>query len=84
MPSFNFTAYPNPFDSKISILAPPDYNKAVTVKIINDLGQLITDRLMNLNFLEIDLIDYSNGKYFVVITDESGEIIDTFPVVKYN
>jgi hypothetical protein len=84
MPSFNFTAYPNPFDSKISILAPPDYNKAVTVKIINDVGQLITDRLMNLNFLEIDLIDYSNGKYFVVITDESGEIIDTFPVVKYN
>jgi hypothetical protein len=65
-------------------LAPPDYNKAVTVKIINDVGQLITDRLMNLNFLEIDLIDYSNGKYFVVITDESGEIIDTFPVVKYN
>jgi hypothetical protein len=56
----------------------------VTVKIINEIGQLITDRLMNLNFLEIDLFDYSNGKYFVVITDESGEIIDTFPVVKFN
>jgi len=81
---YNFISYPNPFDSKITIIAPPEFKSIVNVKIISELGQLIIDSLMTLNYLEIDMLNYSKGKYFIVITDESGVIIDTFPIIKYD
>jgi hypothetical protein len=81
---YNFISYPNPFDSKIAIIAPPEFKSIVNVKIISELGQLIIDSLMTLNYLEIDMFNYSKGKYFIVITDESGVIIDTFPIIKYD
>jgi hypothetical protein len=82
MTGLNFKSYPNPFDSKISVIAPSDFDKTVTLRIINELGQLIMERLMNLTYLELDLSPYSSGKYFLVVSEDSGDVIDTFTLIK--
>jgi hypothetical protein len=82
MTGLNFKSYPNPFDSKISVIAPSDFDKTVTLRIINELGQLIMERLMNLTCLELDLSPYSSGKYFLVVSEDSGDVIDTFTLIK--
>ncbi len=79
---FTFNTYPNPFSAKITIVAPSEYQKLASVKVVSETGQLVMVKIMEYNHLEIDLTQCAMGKYFVVISDESGEIIDNISIVK--
>lgn len=79
---FTFNTFPNPFSAKITVAAPSEYQKSAIVKVVSETGQLVMEKLMDSNSLEIDLTHCSMGKYFVVISDESGEIIDNISIIK--
>ena len=63
-------------------MAPSEYQKLASVKVVSETGQLVMEKIIEYNPLEIDLTHCSMGKYFVVISDESGEIIDNISIVK--
>lgn len=79
----HFTCYPNPFDTKITITSPTNFNQTVFVKIINELGSLIHEEKMDSNSLVVDLSTITIGRYHVIIANESGEIIESFSAVKF-
>ena len=79
----HFTCYPNPFDTKITITSPTNFNQTVFVKIINELGSLIHEEKMDSNSLDVDLSTITIGRYHVIIANESGEIIESFSAVKF-
>lgn len=77
-----FSAFPNPFVEKITIAAPEEFKAKAIVKVISSQGQLIADYEMNESHIDLDLTNLSVGKYFVIIYDEIGNVVDNLQVVK--
>ncbi len=74
---FEFSIFPNPTNSTLSITSSVDYN---SVKIINSIGQTIA------NFEDkpttISVADLSNGIYFIQLLDKKGTILKTEKFIK--
>lgn len=73
--------YPNPFNQLINIDL-KDINTPVNIEIINSVGQIIqSTKYENNTPLEIPATHFSNGIYFINISNEAGET-KTFKIIK--
>jgi len=78
----DFNIYPNPSNSKINIYTTGE-NNISTIRVYNNLGQLITVKNNPTTKTTINVSEYENGVYFVKIATNSNQIITKkFTVLK--
>lgn len=68
-----FKIYPNPTEGKVY------FSETVNTQVTNALGQIITDK-KNVNSL--DLTIHPTGVYFIILTDDKGQIKQRSKIVK--
>jgi beta-glucanase (GH16 family) len=74
----NIKLFPNPVKNKLTIARQENTN--ATAEIYSILGQKVYSCILNEENTTIDLADFQNGIYVVLITSEKG--INTFKVIK--
>jgi Secretion system C-terminal sorting domain len=65
--------YPNPTSNTIN------FSAQVNVQLTNAIGQIITDRK---NVTTLDLTDQSSGIYFILLTNNKGQVVQRSKIVK--
>jgi hypothetical protein len=65
----NLNIYPNPARDEVNISAS---DMLLQVKILNNMGQVVFDKMINENSLRIDTDHFVNGVYFVEVYTQSG------------
>ncbi|MCJ8292472.1 MAG: T9SS type A sorting domain-containing protein [Crocinitomicaceae bacterium] len=73
--NWSLTVSPNPTNGRttISISGAEDRTEK-QLKLVNLSGQVILERTINANNVELDLSDYEQGTYLIYITDESQSV----------
>lgn len=71
--------YPNPANNLLNLELGSLKGLNVKIELINTLGQVILERNTSLNQISIPVSNYSNGMYFVKISDGSSQ--KTFKVI---
>jgi len=69
--NFEFTIFPNPSSEKITISV-PGQNKHNWVRIYNTSGQLLIEKPMITNTMQLDLSELANGMYLLEAETEDG------------
>lgn len=75
--------YPNPTNDIVTINT-GDYAimESYSIKIINNLGEVIFESLCNQQIFQVDISSFgANGLYFIQIIDDAGQVIDTRKIV---
>ena len=73
--NFSISAIPNPTNSRTTILINGTDDQSVKqLKLVNLSGQVILERTINSNKVELDLTDYEQGVYIIYITDEGSSV----------
>ncbi len=75
----SFSIYPNPSNGKFIVTFHTDTKKAYTLKLVNDLGQLIYSRELN-DFSgdynqPIDISSYGKGVYMFILVENKNETV---------
>lgn len=80
--------YPNPVSSIVQVPIPADSPPGIQIEFISNSGKLKTQEVQNvrnenLNFIELDISDYSHGIYFIVLRNlETGAMLNDSSVWK--
>ena len=69
----SLSIYPNPAKEEVNISAS---EMLLQVKILNNMGQVVFDKMVNENSTRIDTENFVNGVYFVEIFTQSGRSIE--------
>jgi len=79
----NIELYPNPV-SDILIINIPEFsvNNSLKLEIFNTIGKVVNSKTIKKITSEINLTSFSNGIYFVKITDNKGTVISTKKIIK--
>ncbi len=75
--------YPNPANLRFNILLPDQMIKG-HVRIVNSLGKEIKSLFADSNILSIDMHDWSEGLYYIMVTSADGKIRTTAKIVRVN
>ncbi len=67
-----FEVYPNPASDKITINVTYSEKKQVFCRIFNEKGQPLYENQFSSNKLEVDIITYPKGTYFIQLIGEEG------------
>lgn len=68
----DISIYPNPSPGKFSVAYPAAQNGIVEIKIYNISGELVSTIKSSSVISEIDLTDYPNGAYFLLVESAEG------------
>lgn len=79
--SLKFAVYPNPTSDEFKISCNEPSNQNMYVAIFNSQGQKLNSELFKTNST-INLKGYNNGIYFLILTDNNGNIIYKYNIVK--
>ncbi len=71
--------YPNPANSQFIIASSYKMN---TVKVFNNMGQLVFSENASDNLMQINSADFQDGIYFVKIETVNGSVIKTINIIK--
>ncbi len=81
-----FVIYPVPFDSYINITLPDSYTEDVVyIQVFDQRGRIIYDRkqsIINKNVTINDLARYSDGAYYITLSDAKQTLIQTKQILK--
>lgn len=71
-PAGDIKIYPNPAKNWVTIAADNPQNETLNAQILNSVGQVVYSNLINDNAnLQVDLSQFANGLYFVVVQSEN-------------
>lgn len=77
-----FSLYPNPSSQTLNVVIALEKTENVNFKVYDAKGQLMTNfdknNINNLKVIEVNISDYSNGIYFMVITGNSFQTTQQF------
>jgi hypothetical protein len=73
--SNNFTIYPNPASTAVTIIANNNFH---TVNVTNYLGQTVISQSNTGNSVKLDISNLTNGVYFISIVSENGTNVNKF------
>lgn len=67
-----FDIYPNPVADRLSIYTSYNENQNIVCRILNQSGQLMYEKKLSSNLLNINISDFPRGTYFVTLTGSEG------------